>query len=68
MKIVFLLRNGMVEWEVPESSLPFHFGTMATQVAMAGYFLSENLYIRHSELVGISMVSDGKPVIRKDLQ
>lgn len=69
MKIIFMLRSGVIEWEVPEALLPtFHFGQMATQVRMAGYFMADNIYIRHEELIGISMTSgEAAPVVRRDL-
>ena len=64
MKIIFLLKASVIEWEVPATLLPnFHFGQMATQVRMAGYFLADNLYIRHEEMVGISVAEDG-PVLK----
>jgi hypothetical protein len=60
MKILFLLRSGVIEWEVPAALEPsFHFSQMATQVRMAGYFMADNLYIRHDELIGISVAGDG---------
>jgi hypothetical protein len=60
-----MLKAGFIEWEVPSDlNPPFHFGQMATQVRMAGYFLADNLYIRHSELVGISVSGESGPVVR----
>jgi hypothetical protein len=65
MKIIFMLKTGVIEWEVPEKDLPvFHFGQMATQVRMAGYFMADNLYIRHSELIGISVSGEAGPVVK----
>jgi hypothetical protein len=64
VKIIFLLKAGMVEWEVPEAMQPtFNFNAMATQVQMSGYFMAETLYLRHSELVGIAVAGE-KPVLR----
>lgn len=64
MKIIFMLQTGAIEWEVPEALLPtFHFTQMATQVRMAGYFMAENLYIKHDALVGMSVAESG-PVIK----
>jgi hypothetical protein len=59
MKILFLLRSGVIEWEVPKNLEPFHFGQMATQVRMAGYFMADNLYIRHEELIGLAVADSG---------
>lgn len=68
MKIIFMLRSGVIEWQVPETLLPsFHFGQMATQVRMAGFFMADDLYIRHDELIGISVAGDAAPVVRRDL-
>jgi hypothetical protein len=70
MKIIFMLRGGAIEWEVPKDlNPPFHFPTLATTVRMNGFFISDNLYIRHDELVGISLAGEEGPMIaRKDLQ
>ncbi len=63
MKIIFMLKTGAIEWDVPEATLPlFNFNQMATQVRMAGYFMSENLYIKHDELVGISIAETGSVI------
>ena len=69
MKILFLLRTGVIEWPVPDGiKEQFSFNAMATRVRVDGYFLSENLYIRHDELVGISFAPDDvPPVVRRDL-
>lgn len=68
MKIIFLLRSGVIEWEVPSDLLPtFHFDQMATQVRMAGYFMADNIYIRHEELIGISVAGEAASVVRRDL-
>jgi hypothetical protein len=64
MKIIFMLRTGVIEWEVPEAMVSsFHFNQVATQVRMAGYFMADNLYIRHSEMVGMSVAGEG-PVLK----
>jgi len=60
MKIIFLLRTGVIEWPVPEELLHgFNFVQMATAVRMNGYFVGHNIYLRHEELVGISMSQEG---------
>jgi len=68
LKIIFMLRNGAIEWEVPENlNPPFSFGVMATQVHMTGYFMSDNLYVRRDELVGISIAGEAGPIVRPRL-
>jgi hypothetical protein len=59
-----MLRTGAIEWEIPTMDPPFHFGTMATQVRMAGYFMSDNLYIRHEELIGMAIDGGQRPLIK----
>ena len=64
VKIIFMMKAGIIEWEVPPALADtFVFTQMATQVHMAGYFMVENLYIRHSEMIGISIATDG-PVMK----
>ena len=71
MKIIFFLPNGVVEYPIPAEQVPtFHFGQVATQIRMAGYFMADNLYINHAFLVGISFSPDDAPapaVVRRDL-
>ena len=69
MKIIFMLRSGVIEWEVPETLLPvFNFSQMATQTRMTGFFMADNLYIRHEELIGISVAGEQAPIIKGTLQ
>jgi hypothetical protein len=64
VKIIFLLKAGVVEWEVPEAMQPtFNFNAMATQVQMSGYFMAETLYLRHSEIVGIAVAGE-RPLVK----
>jgi hypothetical protein len=57
MKIVFLLRSGMVEWDIPEDLMPtFNFMQTASKVRLDGYFIGPNIYLRHEELVGMTLV------------
>ena len=64
MKIIFLLKASVIEWEVPATLLPnFHFGQMATATRINGYFMADNLYIRHDELIGIAVAGE-KPILR----
>jgi hypothetical protein len=68
MKIIFMLRSGVIEWEVPpDLNPPFHFPSMATTIRCQGYFIADNLYIRHEELIGISVAGEG-PIIKGTLQ
>lgn len=70
MKIVFFLPAGVIEYPIPEEQKPtFHFGQMATQVRMAGYFMADNLYINHAFIVGMSFQSGeaAAPAVRRDL-
>jgi hypothetical protein len=69
MKILFLLRTGVIEWTVPEAAVPtFVFTHIASKIRLDGYFMSETLYLRHDELIGIS-VADGQvgPVFKGKL-
>lgn len=70
MKVIFLLRTGAIEWEVPKDlNPPFHFPTLVTSVHMNGFFISDNLYVRRDELVGMSLANEEGPIVaRKDLQ
>lgn len=70
MKIVFFLPAGVIEYPIPEVQQPtFHFGQMATQVRMAGYFMADNLYINHAFIVGMAFHTDETvaPAVRRDL-
>lgn len=70
MKIVFFLPAGVIEYPIPEAQKPtFHFGQMATQVRMAGYFMADNLYINHDRICGMSFQTDemAAPAVRRDL-
>lgn len=62
MKIVFLLRTGFIEYEIPPAQVAeFNFMQAAANVRMMGYFMGEAVYIRHSEIVGMSMVDGNAP-------
>lgn len=62
---MFLLKAGVIEWEVPAALLPmFNFNQMATQVHMSGYFMADNLYIRREELVGILVAGEQSPIVK----
>lgn len=71
MKIIFFLPSGVIEYPIPEALAPtFHFGQMATQVRMAGYFMGDNLYLNHAFIVGMSFSPDETPPVaptRRDL-
>lgn len=70
MKIVFFLPADVIEYPIPEAQKPtFHFGQMATQVRMAGYFMADNLYINHAYIVGMSFQAGetAAPVVRRDM-
>jgi len=59
-----MLRSGVIEWEVPpDCNPPFHFGQMATTFRINGYFMADNLYVRHEEIIGVSVAGDG-PVMK----
>lgn len=70
MKIIFMLPTGVVEWQVPEMEPPFNFGIFVNSIRASGYFMSEQLYIRHDRMVGMSLSVEGAQlaVVRKDLQ
>ena len=71
MKIIFFLPSGVIEYPIPEAQAPtFHFGQIATQIRMAGYFMADNLYLNHAYIVGMSFqADDAAPVapMRRDL-
>lgn len=63
MKIVFLLPAGTIEWEVPEAArTSFAFQGFVASIRSAGYFQSENIYLRHETMIGILHILDGAPV------
>jgi hypothetical protein len=70
MRIIFMLPNGTVEWDAPEMDPPLVFGVFINAIRANGFFMSENLYIRHDSMVGISIAEEGAklPIVRKDLQ
>lgn len=60
-----MLKTGIIEWEVPEALVPtFHFAQMATTTRINGYFMADNLYIRHEEIIGISVAGEQAPIVR----
>lgn len=69
MKIIFFLPSGVVEYPIPEAQLEtFHFGQIATQIRMAGYFMADTLYINHAYIVGMSFSPDDAPApLRRDM-
>lgn len=70
MKLIFLLRSGVIEWSVPEDQrAAFNFNTTAVTFRMNGYFMANDLYLRHDEVIGMSIVSGetAAPVVRRDL-
>ena len=71
MKIIFFLPAGVIEYPIPEAQqAAFHFGQIATQIRMAGYFMADNLYLNHAYIVGMSFSPDETaPVapMRRDL-
>lgn len=71
MKLVFMLRSGIIEWQIPsEMAENFSFNQVACKVRLDGFFMSNDLYVRHEELIGMSL-ADGKqttPVFKGTLQ
>ncbi len=72
MKIIFFLPAGVIEYPIPDAiKATFHFGQVATQTRMAGYFMADNLYINHAYIVGMSFqADDAAPAVapvRRDL-
>ena len=71
MKIIFMLKTGVIEWPIPEDLRPqFNFNACATSTRINGFFMAENLYIRHEELIGMSIAPDDMPadrIVRRDL-
>lgn len=63
MKIIFLLPAGICEWEVPPDP-PVTFNQIATQIRMTGYFMAENLYIRHEAMLGMALAGEGQPTFK----
>lgn len=63
MKVVFLLPAGTIEWEVPEPVRDtFAFPGFVASIRSAGYFQSENIYLRHDAMVGILHITAEMPV------
>ena len=59
MKIIFMLPNGFIEWEVPEGQRAnFSLGALATRIRCDGYLLAENLYVRHDQIIGMSISAE----------
>ena len=71
MKIIFFLPTGMVEYPVPTEIEPtFNFNAMASSTRINGFFLSDNLYLRHSQIVGMALDPENGRVplpVRRDL-
>ena len=71
VKIIFMLPMGAIEWPVPDNlKTNFNFISMTTRVRMDGYFMSDTLYVRHENLIGMAFAPDeatAPVVIRKDL-
>lgn len=58
MKIKFFLRNAIVDWMVPpEQAATFNFPGFCKVIRSDGYFISQDFYIPHSEIVSIGMDS-----------
>lgn len=59
MKIIFMLRIGVIEWPIPPDIVPpFHFPSCATTVRTNGFFMSDTLYIKHDDIIGMSFAPD----------
>ena len=69
MKIIFFLPSGVIEWPVPEAQKEmFNFASVVTNTRMNGFFMAENIYLRHDAIVGMSFApDDAVPVVRRDL-
>ena len=53
MKIIFMLPMGQVQYDIPEASLPmFNFTQTMAKIRMDGYFMADNLYLRHDTIIG----------------
>lgn len=63
MKIIFLLPTGVIEWEVPPEP-PVTFAQIATNIRMTGYFMADNLYIRHEAMLGMLPAVEGAPTFK----
>jgi len=59
VKIIFMLPNGFIEWEVPEGQrATFSLGALATRLRCDGYLMTENLYLRHDQIIGMSISAE----------
>lgn len=71
MKIIFFLPAGVIEWPVPEAQKElFNFAGVVTSTRSTGFFMAENLYLRHEAMIGMSFAPDDvAPVmpVRRDL-
>ena len=70
MKIIFFLPNGVVEYPIAENlQSAFNFNAVASSIRINGFFLADNLYIRHSQIVGMAFEQEegAQPVVRRDL-
>lgn len=56
MKIIFMLPMGQVQYEIPEAAQPtFNFINTMAKLRMDGYFMADNLYLRHDTIIGACM-------------
>ncbi len=54
-----MLPNGFIEWEVPEGQrATFSLGALATRLRVDGYLMTENLYVRHDQIIGMSISAE----------
>jgi hypothetical protein len=59
MKIIFMVPAGIIEWPVPDELKPqFNFNAVATTTRLNGFFMAENLYLKHDCLIGMSFAPD----------
>lgn len=60
MKITFFLPGGVIEWPVPpDLQEKFNFVQTATTFRVNGFFMANDLYLRHEQVVGICFTADG---------
>lgn len=60
MKITFFLPGGVIEWPVPpDAQAGFNFNAAAVQFRLNGFFIANDIYLRHDMVVGMCFTADG---------
>lgn len=60
MKITFFLPTGTIEWPIPSDlQEQFNFNATAVKFRLDGFFIANDLYLRHDMVVG--MIYTGEP-------